>query len=108
MSRAADSELPIANCPNEFNHVRRLAGRFTDWPQDAMRHSFASYHLAKHRNENHTAQESGNSSQAIYSHYRELVRPDDVEACFGIYRATWPRLLRNASVEDLLLHFQLL
>ena len=47
-ARAADSELPVANFPNKFNHVRRLAGLFKGWPHDAMRHSFASYHMAKH------------------------------------------------------------
>jgi hypothetical protein len=52
-----------------------------------MRHSFASYHLAKHRNENQTAQEMGNSPQMIYGHYRELVRPVDAEAFFAIVPA---------------------
>jgi integrase len=84
VARAADSELPVANYPNKFNRVRQLAGLFKEWPHDAMRHSFASYHLAKHRNENLTAQEMGNSPQMIYSHYRELVRPADAEAFFGI------------------------
>jgi integrase len=83
-ARAVESELPVANYPNKFNHVRRLAGLFKNWPHDAMRHSFASYHLAKHRNENHTAQEMGNSPQMIYGHYRELVRPADADAFFAI------------------------
>ncbi len=83
-ARAAESDLPVANYPNKFNRVRRLAGLFNGWPHDAMRHSFASYHLAKHRNENHTAQEMGNSPQMIHGHYRELVRPADAEAFFGI------------------------
>ncbi len=64
--------------------ARRLAGLFKDWLHDAMRHSFASYHLVKHRNENHTAHEMGNSPQMIFAHYRELVRPADAEAFFGI------------------------
>jgi hypothetical protein len=83
-ARAADSELPVANYPNKFNRVRQLAGLFKDWSHDAMRHSFASYHRAKPRNENHTAQEMGNSPQMIYGHDRELVRPADAEAFFAI------------------------
>ena len=84
LARSLDSELPVANHAAKFNHARRLAGLFNDWPHDAMRHSFASYHMAKHRNENTTAQEMGNSPQMIYHHYRELVRPADAEAFFNI------------------------
>ncbi|MCU0785323.1 MAG: hypothetical protein MUF81_14970 [Verrucomicrobia bacterium] len=84
LARAVKSELPAANHAAKFNRVRRLAGLFKDWPHDAMRHSFASYHMAKHRNENTTAQEMGNSPTMIYHHYRELVRPADAEAFFNI------------------------
>jgi integrase len=84
LARALGSELPARNVPDKFNRVRRLAGLFKGWPHDAMRHSFASYHLAKHRNENETALVLGNSPQMIFSHYREVVRPDEAEKFFGI------------------------
>ena len=47
------------------------------WPANALRHSFASYHLAEFKNAAATATELGHTSPAmLYKHYRELVRPD--------------------------------
>ena len=50
---------------------------FKTWPANALRHSFASYHLAQFKNAAATATELGHTSPAmLYKHYRELVRPD--------------------------------
>ena len=47
------------------------------WPANVLRHSFASYHLAYHKNAATTAAELGHTSPAmLYKHYREVVRPD--------------------------------
>lgn len=47
------------------------------WPANALRHSYASYHLAHFKNAAATAAELGHASPAmLYKHYRELVRPD--------------------------------
>ncbi len=48
-----------------------------EWPSNALRHSFASYHLANSKNAAATAAELGHASPVmLYQHYRELVRPD--------------------------------
>jgi integrase len=48
-----------------------------EWPANALRHSFASYHLAHYKNAAATAAELGHTSPVmLYKHYRELVRPD--------------------------------
>jgi len=48
-----------------------------EWPANALRHSFASYHLAHFKNAAATAAELGHSSPTmLYKHYREVVRPD--------------------------------
>lgn len=48
-----------------------------EWPSNALRHSFASYHLAHFKNAASTATELGHASPVmLYQHYRELVRPD--------------------------------
>ncbi len=48
-----------------------------EWPANALRHSYASYHLAQFKNAAATAAELGHTSPAmLYKHYRELVRPD--------------------------------
>lgn len=44
------------------------------WPHDALRHSFASYHLAKFQNAPALALELGHQSNAlIFSNYRRRV-----------------------------------
>jgi hypothetical protein len=40
--------------------------------------------LAKHRNEDEAAMVMGNSPQMLFSHYRELVRPDEAAKFFPI------------------------
>ena len=54
----------------------RQAGRLTHWPSNALRHSFASYHLAHFQNAAALALQLGHTDQdLIFRHYRELVRP---------------------------------
>jgi site-specific recombinase XerD len=43
-------------------------------PKNVMRHSFCSYHYAKHSNENLTAAEAGNSPAMIFEHYRAMIK----------------------------------
>ena len=44
------------------------------WPQNALRHSFASYHLAYHQNAALTAHELGHTdADLLFRHYRNLV-----------------------------------
>ncbi|HEY5894055.1 MAG TPA: hypothetical protein VIT91_12565, partial [Chthoniobacterales bacterium] len=44
-----------------FATIAKSAGA-TPWPRNAMRHSFASYHLAAHRNETATQAQMGHDS----------------------------------------------
>lgn len=47
-----------------------------EWPVDVLRHSFASYHLAFHKDINETALELGHqSTKMLFQHYREAVTP---------------------------------
>ena len=55
-----------------------------EWPHNALRHSFGSYHYAKFKNENLTAAEMGNSPAVVFKHYRALVKPEAVEAYWRI------------------------
>lgn len=56
-----------------------------EWPSNVLRHSYASYHLATHKNAAATATELGHSSPAmLYAHYRELVRPDEAAGWWQI------------------------
>jgi hypothetical protein len=43
---------------------------------NVLRHSFGSYHFARHRNENLTAAEMGNSPAMVFQQYRAVVTPE--------------------------------
>jgi integrase len=56
----------------------RERAKITDWPANALRHGFASYHLAHFKNAAELALEMGHTNQQmIFDHYRELVRPKE-------------------------------
>jgi integrase len=57
----------------KFDGVKARAG-LTDWPPNAMRHSFASYRLAHCQDAARVSLEMGNSPAMVFAHYRELVR----------------------------------
>lgn len=56
----------------------------TPWPHNALRHSFASYALAKWQNAAALALEMGNSAPVLMEHYREIVMPKDAEAFWSL------------------------
>lgn len=73
----------------------RTAAEVTEWPSNAARHSFASYHLALHQDAAKTALQLGHANTAVlFQHYRELARPEDAEAYFKIT----PDTLSQANV----------
>jgi integrase len=72
-----------------FEQARTVAG-IQDWPDNALRHSFASYHLAHFKNAASTALELGHhDSRVAFGHYRELVKPKEAERYWKIKPATW-------------------
>jgi len=83
-ARQVDGKLPAVNYADKFKRALDKAKLRANWPQNGLRHSFASYHYAKYRNENETAALMGNSPQMVFAHYRELVRPAQAEAFFGL------------------------
>jgi integrase len=68
----------------QFNEARESAGLFTNWPDNGLRHSFASYHLAHFNDTAALALQMGNSPNMIFKHYRELVRPKEAERYWNI------------------------
>lgn len=64
--------------------VREAAG-LVEWPENGLRHSYGSYHLAKFGNANALALEMGHTTtKEIFAHYREVVRPEDAERYWKI------------------------
>jgi len=68
-------------CPDGLRKLEletRERAKITDWPANALRHSFASYHLTHFKNAAELALEMGHTNQQmIFDHYRQLVRPAD-------------------------------
>jgi len=63
----------------------RAKAAIDKWPSNALRHSYASYHLALHQNAAALALQMGHTSQAmIFSNYREVVTRQDAERYWSI------------------------
>ena len=63
----------------------RKAADLERWPNNGLRHSFASYRLAACHDAPRVAAELGHTSpQMLYSTYRELVHPEDAERYWNI------------------------
>jgi len=72
------------NFPKRLDAAREAAG-IDDWPDNALRHSFASYHLAHFKDAAALALEMGHTdSGLIFNHYRQLVRPKEAERYWNI------------------------
>jgi integrase len=56
-----------------------------DWPNNGLRHSYASYRLAQCQDAAKVALEMGNTPTMIFRHYRELVMPQDAAAWWNIF-----------------------
>jgi integrase len=84
-------------CPQNLRKLleadRARAG-LKKWPSNALRHSFASYHLAKFENAAQLALELGHTNQEItFRHYRELVTPEAAEKYWNIRPAIQTHLV---------------
>jgi integrase len=67
-----------------FDQARASAG-IDEWPDNALRHSFASYHMAHFQNAASTALQLGHhDSRITFAHYRELVKPKEAERYWNI------------------------
>lgn len=65
--------------------LRPENGRRPPWPHNALRHSFASYHLAHFQDAARTALELGHSdTRLLFEHYRELVTPQEAQQYWEI------------------------
>jgi integrase len=72
------------NLQRKINEDRERAKLRSEWPQNALRHSFGSYHLAQFNDAAKLALEMGNSPATIFRHYRQLVKPNQAERYWKI------------------------
>jgi integrase len=64
----------------------RTNASLAKWPQNGLRHSFASYHLAKYQDAPRVALDLGHvSPRTVFNHYREVVTPEEAERYWNIF-----------------------
>jgi integrase/recombinase XerD len=84
--------------PPNLQKLRRAVmkvAKIERWPQDVLRHSFASAHYAFHKNPAHTALLLGHRNQdMLLNHYRDLMRPTEAAR----YWSTVPLIALNNVV----------
>jgi integrase len=70
------------------------------WPDNGLRHSYASYHLAHFKNANALALEMGHADTSmIFAHYRELVRPEQAALYWQIQPAANKDVVSGATAK---------
>ncbi|MDF1660059.1 MAG: site-specific integrase [Verrucomicrobiales bacterium] len=80
--RAAGFGEPGTETEKEKENKLKL---FRPWPDNALRHSYASYHLAHHQNADELALNMGHRGTAlIFSNYRAIVTPKAAKAYWSI------------------------
>jgi integrase len=63
----------------------RKEAKIDPWPQNCLRHSYASYHLAKHQDAAALALQMGHKTTSmLFDHYREVVSPEAAERYWQI------------------------
>jgi integrase len=80
---------PVA--PPNLQKLRSAAmtkARIKNWPQDVLRHSFASAHYAFYKNPAQTAMQLGHRDQnMLLTHYRDLMKPSEAARYWRIFPA---------------------
>jgi integrase len=77
----------------KLRHARAVAG-LVRWPQNGLRHSFASYRLAAIHDAPRVSAELGHTApQLLYNTYRELVHPEEAERYWRISPPTEERIV---------------
>jgi integrase len=80
----ATGQVAPSNLRKKMKIARKEAG-ISDWPNNALRHGFASYHLAKFQDAAALALEMGHTdSDMLFAHYRQLVKPRDAARYWNI------------------------
>jgi len=75
------------NCRKMLEATRVAAG-IKHWPSNALRHSFASYHLAHFNDAAALALELGHTDAGlVFQHYRQIVKPKDAEKYWNLFPA---------------------
>ena len=84
-------------CPPNFRKwlTEEIARSGVEWKNNGLRHSFASYFLAKFPDAPRLAMELGHTdTHLIFKNYRELVTPDEAEEYWNIFPETGEKVVQ--------------
>jgi integrase len=86
------------NRVRELMEETREAAGITEWPANALRHSFCSYYVALHQDAAKTAFAAGHSTtKTTYDHYLHLVEEDAAKKYFAIRPAAPTNVIAMGS-----------
>jgi integrase len=78
------------------------AAKLSGWPQNGLRHSFASYRLAATHDAPRVASELGHTSpKMLYSTYRELVLPEEAQRYWKLFPASEPENVLSFNAKSI-------
>ena len=78
-----------------FNRLEAAVFGAGKWPDNGLRHSFATHYLAHHQDTGKTALALGHTPPAIvFAHYREHVVPADAAQWWQMHPASTPNVIR--------------
>jgi integrase len=84
---------PEENFRQLFDQAREAAA-ISEWPDNALRHSFASYHLAHFKDAKALALEMGHTNEdMIFTNYRQLVKPKEADRYWSIKPAVTEKIV---------------
>ena len=88
--------------PSNFRRKRwalTRALKWDVWPDDILRHSYGSYHLAKFRNAGLTSEQMGHkNARMLYAHYREVVKEsDDITSYWSLQPSSVTEIVKFAA-----------
>jgi integrase len=86
LDRSPDAKVWPEAYHHYFIAIAKLSSKTgVRWVPNGLRHSFASYHLAKHNNANLLALQLGHTTtELIFSNYSEVVTPEEAERYWQI------------------------
>jgi integrase len=77
-------KVTAENYEKSLANARAAAG-IKHWPNNALRHGFASYHLARFKDAAALALELGHTDAGlVFQHYRQIVKPKDAERYWNL------------------------
>jgi integrase len=98
--RRSSGRVCPANLRKRFDVDRERAGLLAGWPQNALRHSFGSYHLARFGDAAKLALDMGNSPAMIFRHYRQLVKTKQAEQYWKIAPAAGKKVVQFQTASN--------